>query len=202
MHTGFDLKNSAVDVEEGRFVGHIIEQESGMELEALNKYLEATQEHLGVEDQRYGGGFRAIVAHRSVANFLFDMLDGGDFEATQAIEFMDDNPLFPFAVGATPQESLLNLSAKLGLLYHFETSTGAFKWTATRRFHLKAQYDADPGEERGWYDVSWVDIVGDLKSSDLYYYEDSKSKCNDIEKRDLHALVNFKYDGQFARLVS
>ncbi len=49
-----------------------------MTLDALNKYLEATQDHLGVEDQRYGGGFRAIVAHRSAANFLFDKLEGSD----------------------------------------------------------------------------------------------------------------------------
>lgn len=48
-----------------------------MDLDALNKYLEATQDHLGVEDQRYGGGFRAIVAHRSATDFLFDMLEGG-----------------------------------------------------------------------------------------------------------------------------
>jgi hypothetical protein len=180
----------------------MIEQENGMELDALNKYLEATQDHLGVEDQRYGGGFRAIVAHRSATDFLFGMLDGGDFEATEAMAFLGDNPLFPSAIGATPEEALQNLSAKLGLLYQFETSTGAFKWKATSRFQLKAQYDADPGEDRGWYDVSWVDIVGDLKSSALYYYEDCKAKCNDSEKRDLHALVNFKYEGQFANLVS
>ena len=173
-----------------------------MKLDALNKYLEATQDHLSVEDQRYGGGFRAIVAHRSATDFLFGMLDGGDFEATEAMAFLGDNPLFPSAIGATPQEALQNLSAKLGLLYQLETSTGAFKWKATRRFQLKAQYDADPGEDRGWYDVSWVDIVGDLQSSALYYYEDCKAKCNDSEKRDLHALVNFKYEGQFANLVS
>jgi hypothetical protein len=172
-----------------------------MELDALNKYLEATQDHLGMEDQRYGGGFRAIVAHRSATDFLFGMLDGGDFEATEATAFLDENPLFPSAIGATPQEALENLNAKLELLYQFETSTDPFRWKATSRFQLMAQYDADPGEERGWYDVSWVDIVGDLKSSALYYYEDCKAKCNDSEKRDLHALVNFKYEGQFAQLV-
>ncbi len=61
-----------------------------MTLDALNKYLEATQDHLGVEDQRYGGGFRAIVAHRSAANFLFDKLEGGDFDGTEAQSFLNE----------------------------------------------------------------------------------------------------------------
>ena len=173
-----------------------------MELDALNKYLEATQDHLGVEDQRYGGGFRAIVAHRSTTDFLFDMLDGDDFQATEAMAFLGDNPLFPSATGKTPQEALQNLNAKLELLYAFEPGASVYKWTATRRFDLKAQYNADPGEERGWYDVAWVDIVGDLKSSSLYYYEDSKASCSDSEKRDLYALINFKYEGPFAGLLS
>lgn len=173
-----------------------------MELDALNKYLEVTQDHLGVEGERYGGGFRAIVAHRTATDFLFDMLDGDDFQGTEAQAFLGDNPLFPAAWGSTPQEALQKLDAKLGLLYHFEASTGSYKWKATRRFELKAQYDADPGEERGWYDVSWVDIVGDLKSSSLYFYEDSKASCSDSEKRDLHALINFKYEGPFAGLLS
>lgn len=51
-----------------------------MESTASNKYLEATEDHLGVEDQRYGGGFRGIVAHRSATDFLFDMLKGDDFQ--------------------------------------------------------------------------------------------------------------------------
>ncbi|WP_449122207.1 hypothetical protein [Pseudomonas viridiflava] len=173
-----------------------------MYLDALNKYLEATQDHLGVEDQRYGGGFRAIVAHRSTTDFLFDMLGGDDFQATEAMAFLGDNPLFPSATGKTPQEALQSLNAKLELLYTFEPSASVYKWTAIRRFELKAQYRADPGEERGWYDVSWVDIVADLKSSSLYYYEDSKAGCSDIEKRGLHALINFKYDGLFAGLLS
>ncbi|MCT8191235.1 hypothetical protein ACLPJG_26745 [Pseudomonas aeruginosa] len=173
-----------------------------MDLDALNKYLEATQDHLGVEDQRYGGGFRAIVAHRSATDFLFDMLEGDDFQATEAMAFLGDSPLFPSATGKTPQEALQNLSAKLGLLHTFERSTSSDKWKAIRRFELKAQYDADPGEERGWYDVSWVDVVLDLKSSSLYYYEDSKAGCSDCEKRDLHALINFKYEGPLAGLLS
>lgn len=172
-----------------------------MELNALNKYLEATQDHLGVEGERYGGGFRAIVAHRSATDFLFDMLGGDDFQGTETQAFLGDNPLFPSAYGATPQEALQKLDAKIGLLYQFEPSKGAYKWKAQSRFVLKAQYDADPGEARGWYDVSWSDIVNDLQSNSSYFYDDSKAKCSDVVRRDLHALVSFKYEGEFASLA-
>jgi hypothetical protein len=173
-----------------------------MELDALNKYLEATQHHLGVEGERYGGGFRAIVAHRSATDFLFDMLEGDDIQGTETQAFLGDNPLFPAAYGATPQEALQNLDQKISLLYDFEPGNGGFGWEAKQRFLLKAQYDADAGEERGWYDVSWIDIVDDLKSATTYYYEDSKAKCGDSHKRDLHALVSFQYEGPFASLMS
>jgi hypothetical protein len=172
-----------------------------MELDALNKYLEATQDHLGVESQRYGGGFLAIVAHRATTDFLFDMLEGNDLQATEAMAFLGDNPLFPSATGKTPQEALQKLSAKLELLYSFEFVTSGYKGMAVRRFELKAQYEADPGEEPSWYDVSWFDVVDDLKSGSLYYYQDSKDSCSDSEKRNLHAL-NFKYEGLFADLLS
>nr|WP_192963495.1 hypothetical protein [Pseudomonas fluorescens]CEK42338.1 hypothetical protein PQBR57_0385 [Pseudomonas fluorescens SBW25] len=172
-----------------------------MDLIALCKYLEATQDHLGVESERYGGGFRAIVAHRSATDFLFDMLEGDDFQGTETQAFLGDNPLFPSAHGATPQEALQKLDAKIGLLYQFEPSPSGYKWIAKRRFVLKAQYDTEPGEERGWYDVSWSDIVQDLRSNKLYYYEDAKSKCGDSVRRDLHALVSFKYEGEFASLA-
>jgi hypothetical protein len=173
-----------------------------MELNALNKYLEATQDHLGVEGERYGGGFRAIVAHRSATDFLFDMLEGDDIQGTETQAFFGDNPLFPAAYGATPQEALQKLDQKIGLMYQFEPGNGEFGWEAKRRFVLKAQYDADDGEERGWYDVSWTDIVDNLKSTSTYYYENSKAQCGDSEKRDLHALVSFQYEGHFASLMS
>lgn len=172
-----------------------------MNLDALNRYLEATQDHLGVEGERYGGGFRAIVAHRSATDFLFDMLQGGDFEGTEAQAFLGENPLFPSAWGRTPQEALMKLDAKLGLLYQFEPRNGAYKWKAQRRFELKAQYDAEPGEARSWYDVQWDDVVQDLQSSSAYYYEDSKADCGDSVKRDLHALLSFKYEGEFSGLA-
>lgn len=54
-------------------------------MEALNKYLEATQHHLGVEGERYGGGFRAIVAPRPATEFSFGMLEGDDKSAHTAL---------------------------------------------------------------------------------------------------------------------
>lgn len=150
-----------------------------MKLDALNKYLEATQDHLGVEDQRYGGGFRAIVAHRSAADFLFDKLEGGDFDGTEAQIFLNENPLFPSATGKTPQDALQKLNDKLELLYQFEPNAGVYKWTAIPRFKLQAQYDADPGEDRTWYDVCWNDVVDDLQSDALYFYEDCRDRCSD-----------------------
>lgn len=99
------------------------------------------------------------------------MLEGDDFQGTETQAFLGDNPLFPSAYGATPQEALQKLDAKIGLLYQFEPSTSRSRWKAKSRFVLKAQYDAEPGEARGWYDVSWSDIVQDLRSNEHY------SKC-------------------------
>lgn len=172
-----------------------------MKLDALNKYLEATQDHLGLEDQRYGGGFRAIVTDRSAAEFLFEKLAGGDFDGTEAQHFLDDNPLFPSATGKTPQDALQRLSDKLELLYQFEPNSGVYKWTAVPRFKLQAQYDSDPSES-GRYDVCWNNIVDDLESDALNFYESCKNECSDQVRRDLHALINFKYEGIFANLKS
>lgn len=169
-------------------------------MEALNKYLEATQHHLGVEGERYGGGFRAIVAPRPATEFLFGMLEGDDIEGTEAQFFLSENPLFPSAYGSTPQEALQKLNVKLSLLYHFVEASGAYKWSAEPLFELKAQYDSDPGEEPGTYQVSWGDVVQDLQSDSDYFYEHEKQKCNRTVNRDLHALVNFNYDGPFALL--
>lgn len=172
-----------------------------MELDAINKYLEATQDHLGVQGERYGSGFRVIIANRSITSFLFEMLEGDDTDAAEAQSFLRENPLFPSAWGKTPQEALTKLDAKLALLYQFEPDPGVYKWRVIPRFKLMSQYDAGPGESRDWYPVSWTDIVNDIQSSSPCYYEASKKECNDSVKRDLHALINFKYEGEFARLA-
>jgi hypothetical protein len=133
------------------------------------------------------GGFRAIVAHRS-ARIFFSICSKG----TQAQQFFWDNPLFPSAHGTTPQEALQKLDVKLGLLYQFENGNGVSNWKAQSRFVLKAQYDSEPGEERCWYDVSWSDIIQDLRSTSIYFYDDSKNKSDDTIRRNLNALIKFK----------
>lgn len=169
-------------------------------MDSLNKYLEATQHHLGVEGERYGGGFRAIVAPRPATDFLFDMLEGGDIEGTQAQFFLGENPLFPSAYGRTPHEALQKLDAKLALLYRFESVSSVFKWRIEPLFELKANYDADPGETPSTYQVSWADVVQDLQSNSDYFYEHEKERSSPTVNRDLYALVNFKYEGPFAQL--
>jgi hypothetical protein len=176
-------------------------REAKMAFESLNKYLEATQHHLGVEGERYGGGFRAIAAHRTTTDFLFEMLEGDDLEATEAQAFLQENPLFPSAWGNTPQDALQKLDAKLGVLYRFSPGESVYKWRAEATFKLTALYDADLGAVRSPYDVRWEDIVRDLRSSSPWYYDDAKSHCSDCERRDLHALLNFKYEGVFERLL-
>ena len=92
------------------------------------------------------------------------------------------------------------LDTKLSLLYRFEPTSSGYKWKIEEQFELKANYDAEPGELPSRYQVSWGDIVQDLNSTSDYFYESAKERCNSTERRDLHALVNFKYEGIFANL--
>lgn len=169
-------------------------------METLNKYLEATQHHLGVEGERYGGGFRAIVAPRPSVDFLFGMLEGDDNDGTQAQFFFADNPLFPAAYGETPLQAIEKLDAKLSILYRMVADQGVYKWRAEPQFRLLANYDSEPGEVPQAYPVAWADIVDDLGGQSTYFYEGAKDICSATNKRDLHALVNFEYDGPLALL--
>ena len=169
--------------------------------ENLNKYLTASSAHLGVEQERYGGDFRAIVAPRPATEFLFRMLEGGDVEGTEAQEFLWSNPLFPTASGNTPTVALARLDAKLGLLYRFAPWPQGAGWTALPQFTLRAQFDGEPGDAPEWYDVRWEDIVRDLRvSPSRFFYQSSVAACSATRQRDLHALVNFEYAGAFASL--
>ncbi|MFA0809475.1 hypothetical protein [Microbulbifer epialgicus] len=171
-----------------------------MQFENINKYIEATSKHLGVEDERYGGGYRAIVAHRCWVDFLFDKLEGDDLDGIQVQLFFTENPLFPAAYGGTASEALENLDKKLGALYKFEPKDGPYRWRAIPRYSLKAQHDCEPGEEQTYYDVDWDDVVSDLRTSSRYFYEDSKENSGPREKRNLHALINYRYEGDFNHL--
>lgn len=170
-------------------------------MDSLNKYLEATHDHLGVECERYGGRFRAIVAPRPATEFLFGKLEGSDFEATQAQFFLAENQLFPSAYGATPAEALKKLDTKLSLLYRFIPGSNVYRWTIDPLFDLKANYDADPGETPSSYQVAWHEVVADLQSSSGdFFYERAKEQSSLAINRNLYALVNFKYEGPFAQL--
>ena len=174
-------------------------------MEAIDKYLEATLHQLAIEDERYGGGWRAIVAPSAAIEFLFEMLCGDDIEGTQAQLFLSTNPLFPSAWGKTPSEALQNLDTKLALLYRFESVSAKFRcnWSLVPQFSLLALHDPEPGESPSSYQVEWVDIVQDLRAARAetnYFYDEARDSSSATKMRDLHALVNFKYDGTFAQL--
>jgi hypothetical protein len=128
------------------------------------------------------------------------MLEGDDFAGTQAQAFLGDNPLFPSAHGTTPTEALQKLDAKLQILYRFEPRASVSKWEAVPLFDLRAEYDAAPGETVSTYQVVLSDVVQDLRTGSLHFYDDAMAASNARYKRDLHALVNFKYESAFAQL--
>lgn len=171
-----------------------------MNMDAIYKYLESQGGHFAVEQERYGGGYRAIVCHRSACDFVFDMLEGDDIEGTQMQFFLGDNPLFPTATGSNVQEAVTKLDSKLNLLYTFEQSDGIRKWKALPNFELKALHDCEDGEEQTYYDVSWLDIINDLYGAGKWFYEQAKEEATPSHRRDLHALVNFEYTGDVLSL--
>ncbi|ATC60112.1 hypothetical protein [Vibrio anguillarum] len=89
-------------------------------MENITKYLEAKGGHFAVEQERYGGAYRAIIGHRSACEFIFDALEGDDNEATQMQSFFWSNSLFPSATGSSLQEAISNLDEKLAVMYTFE----------------------------------------------------------------------------------
>ena len=143
---------------------------------------------------------RAIVASRDMVAFLFDKLDGGDPDGTEAQLFFADNPLFPYGFGVTPSNALKDLDRKLGLLYELRSDTGSRDVKAIPKFELRARHDVEPNEPTSWYEVSWDDVVSDLRGSGRYFYEDAKDSATETVRRNLHALLQFKYVGPFLQL--
>lgn len=170
-----------------------------MALENINKYLSATSAHLGLEKENYGGSYRAIVAHRSRVEFLFDKLDGDDIEGTQAQSFFAENSLFPSASGSTPYEALEKLDKKLGILYRFE-ALEFDRVKAIPNFELSAEDDCAPDEEQTFSNVYWDDVVHDLNSTATYFYENAKEYASARNRRSLFALINFQYKDEFKNL--
>lgn len=171
-----------------------------MNLENLDKYIEATNAYLGLHKEKYCGRYIAICLNRFGVEFLFEQLNGNDHELMECQDFLYDNPLFPFANGKTPTEALVNLDLKLGVLYSFHAQSDSTKVTALKNFELKAEHDIDEGDKQTYYEVDWNGIVSDLDSPSKGFYSSAKEKANNRVNRDLFALLNFKYDGVFAQL--
>lgn len=172
-----------------------MEEENKMD--NIYKYLQSEGGHFAVEQERYGGSYRAIVCHRSACNFIFDNLEGDDLEGTQMQNFFWDNALFPSAIGNTIKEASDHLDSKLSVLYTFEQQSGGRKWRAIPNFELKAADD----KEHTFYDVSWLDIINDLKGTGTWFYDEAKEQASPTELRGLHALINFKYTSDLLSLL-
>lgn len=115
--------------------------------------------------------------------------------------FFWDNALFPSAIGNTIKEASDHLDSKLSVLYTFEQQSGGRKWRAIPNFELKAAHDCSDDKEQTFYDVSWLDIINDLKGTGTWFYDEAKEQASPTELRDLHALINFKYIGNLSSLT-
>ncbi len=160
----------------------------------IEKYIEATSGYLGVQSERYGSGYRAIIGLHSDVTFLTDVLTDPGQGAVQVQYFLGGNPVFPASFGKTVTEALEQLDLKLGILYEFQQDkTG--QWECHKKFSIKAQCDSEPGESPEFYDVNWFDVVADLreayqKEGDAYFYETAEDTCGIGHYRNLHALLN------------
>lgn len=175
-------------------------------LDNINKYLEATCQFLGIADERYGGGFRAIICHQANVDWLHNRLTGDDFEGTQTQAFFGKNPIFPACWGGTASEAIEKLDQKLGILYEFvPTPNGVYKWKCQPKFSIRAQYDCNPGNEIEYYEVSWDMVVEDLhdsfKKDPSWYYESAEDESGPTTYRNLHALLNAVIPDDFKALL-
>ncbi|MEM0550177.1 MULTISPECIES: hypothetical protein [Aeromonas] len=169
-------------------------------IEFLERYLDKMDQPLAVEQERYGGGYRVILLHRTSAEFLFDMLEGDDNEGTQAQFFLGENMLFPSAWGRSLGQALRRLSAKLEAMYEITDKPG--RSGVARKFKLLAEYDTEPGEDKSYYDVEFEQVVDDCRHGDWYWFEDAKEKCSQTENRNLHAWVNFQWPADLKEAVT
>ena len=173
-------------------------------MENIDRYLSATDQHLGIEAMAYYPiGYGAMVADRGSVKFLFELLYCHGPDAIETGQFLQTHPLFSAAFGATAAETLDNLDRKLGLLYTFTYHER--RWQAMPRFSLQAPADVAPwdapGEDPGANPVSWDDIVNDIRREQQAFVLGAlEANCSTTFCRDLHALVTFHYDGEFAVL--
>ena len=168
-------------------------------IEFLERFLDKTDLHLGVDQGRYGGGYIAIVLHRSWTNWIFDQLESDDSDACEAQSLLANN-LFPTAQGNSLSQSLRRLSAKLDAMYELSDKEG---WPGVKpKFSLQAEHDIDADEVQTLYDVNFDDVVNDCRGGSTYWYSEAVEESNKRVKRDLNALVNFKWPDDLNKAVT
>tara|TARA_R110000737_G_C14454661_1_gene463824 strand:- start:115 stop:648 length:534 start_codon:yes stop_codon:yes gene_type:complete len=169
------------------------------DIEFLESYLDKMDMPLAVEQERYGGGYRAIILHRGWTEWIFDKLSGDDNDGTQAQDLLTNN-LLPTAYGDSLSQSLRRLSAKLEALYEITDEPG--RNGVKRKFKLLAECDVDEGEEQSFYEVEFEDAVRDCTGRSSYWYDEAKENCTSRKDRDLHALINFKWPDDLNKAVT
>jgi hypothetical protein len=158
-------------------------------MEHINKYLNVSGYFLGVEDQRYGGGYRAIIGNRYKVNWLFELMECDGFDSEQVETFLCENPIFPSSYGENVSSALIALDKKLSMIFDF-TPEGK----ANPKFNLEAEYD-DSTEK---FTVSWNDIMDDVCSAyeqhkGGFFYEEAKKNCSTSKLKCLYSLINCNF---------
>lgn len=92
-------------------VARLQEKRKRGSLLALSTFGEG-ETQISIFDGRYNEGFYAMVVPRPMAAILRDMAEGGDFENSE-VQSLVAEPWFPGALGTTPHDALLALSAKV-----------------------------------------------------------------------------------------
>ena len=165
----------------------------------LDTYIDKMGLPLIVDQERYGGGYRAVVLHMDWATWIFDKLEGDDFDGTQA-QCLLSNELLPTAYGNSLSQALRRLSAKLEALYLITNEDG--RKGVKRKFSLIADYDCEKSEEQTSYEVDFNEIINDCRGRSTYWYDAAIEKCSNKNKRDLHALINFDWPDDLNKAVT
>ncbi len=162
------------------------------DIEFLEKYAKLADTTLRIEQERYGGSYRAIILPNYLSEFLFDNLSGDDKDGTETQFFFGENSLFPSADGDTIGQSLRRLSAKLEVMYTLhDNPTLPSRLNIIPNFSLfkTVEYDNERPEIQM---VSFEDVVEDLMrgGNGIYWYSELKAKASQKTYPNFHALLN------------
>jgi hypothetical protein len=168
-------------------------------IEFLEAYLDKMDMPLAIEQERYGGGYRAIILHRGWTEWIFNNLSGDDNDGTEAQALLS-NQLLPTSYGNSLEQCLRRLSAKLEALY--EITDEPYRNGVKRKFKLVAECDVALGEEIEFYDVEFEDVIQNCSGYGSYWYEKAVDESTNKVNRELHALVNFKWPVDLNKAVT